>query len=274
MKKAVFVLLLVLVVPNALGQDVSHLRDQIESLNQETEDLREERIGLRSEVDSLESLLIEVKASDLVPVDSLVRGVKVRIRRTSSLTESTGLRSEEIRQVEEGEEVKIISYGENSHMRVEIDGERGWLRVLQAFRTTQTRDRLIADAIGVEESQLEEAKEAEDSPNSEAMRVRNEMRSKENEIETISSQIRSNQREVSRIECRIRFNDTTLAISACRGSVAIGMRKAMVREAWGSPQDVNRTRTASGTREQWVYGSIRNRRYVYFDDGVVTGIQD
>ena len=50
----------------------------------------------------------------------------------------------------------------------------------------------------------------------------------------------------------------------------IGMDEAMVRAAWGSPRDVNRTITARGTREQWVYG---DGRYVYFDDGIVTVIQ-
>lgn len=55
--------------------------------------------------------------------------------------------------------------------------------------------------------------------------------------------------------------------------VAVGMDETMVRAAWGWPEDVNRTTTARGTREQWVYGDIGSRRYVYFEDGVVTAIQ-
>lgn len=56
----------------------------------------------------------------------------------------------------------------------------------------------------------------------------------------------------------------------------IGMTAEEVRQLglpWGSPSDVNRTTTARGVREQWVYGD-RARRYIYFVDGVVTAIQD
>lgn len=54
--------------------------------------------------------------------------------------------------------------------------------------------------------------------------------------------------------------------------VRIGMSSASVlASSWGRPQSVNRTTTASGTREQWVYG-IGN--YLYFENGVLTAIQN
>lgn len=62
--------------------------------------------------------------------------------------------------------------------------------------------------------------------------------------------------------------DDCLTIAA--GSISIGMTPDMVRESWGRPLDINRTTNASGTSEQWVY----IYRYVYFDDGVVTTIQN
>jgi len=40
---------------------------------------------------------------------------------------------------------------------------------------------------------------------------------------------------------------------------------------WGSPQSINRTTTAQGIREQWVYGQ---RHYLYFENGGLTAIQD
>ncbi|MTI89553.1 MAG: hypothetical protein FH748_16485 [Balneolaceae bacterium] len=58
------------------------------------------------------------------------------------------------------------------------------------------------------------------------------------------------------------------------GSIRIGMSKDMVRASWGRPNDVNRTVNAHSTREQWVYGSISTRRYVYFEDGIMTSFQD
>jgi hypothetical protein len=54
--------------------------------------------------------------------------------------------------------------------------------------------------------------------------------------------------------------------------VRIGMTQAEVlASSWGKPDDINRTITAYGTREQWVYGY---RSYLYFDDGILTAIQN
>lgn len=52
----------------------------------------------------------------------------------------------------------------------------------------------------------------------------------------------------------------------------IGMTSDEVRNSrWGNPQKINKTTTANGTREQWVY-SIN--RYLYFEDDVLTAIQE
>ena len=53
----------------------------------------------------------------------------------------------------------------------------------------------------------------------------------------------------------------------------IGMTsQQVVKETnWGRPYDINRTTTRRGTSEQWVYG---NRRYLYFENGILTAIQD
>lgn len=54
--------------------------------------------------------------------------------------------------------------------------------------------------------------------------------------------------------------------------VEIGMTKEEVlTEGWGRPEDVNRTTTANGTSEQWVYSGYR---YLYFEDGILVTIQD
>lgn len=57
-----------------------------------------------------------------------------------------------------------------------------------------------------------------------------------------------------------------------RAGVSIGMTQERVLESsWGRPQHVNRTTTVNGIHEQWVYGS---RNYLYFDNGILTGIQN
>ena len=52
---------------------------------------------------------------------------------------------------------------------------------------------------------------------------------------------------------------------------SIGMTKNDVIEIWGHPTDINRTETAYGISEQWVY---YGHRYVYLENGFVTAIQD
>ncbi|MBY0444979.1 MAG: DUF2845 domain-containing protein, partial [Burkholderiales bacterium] len=54
--------------------------------------------------------------------------------------------------------------------------------------------------------------------------------------------------------------------------VTIGMPKEdVLASSWGRPESVNTTTTSRGTREQWVYGG---RNYLYFENGVLTTIQN
>ncbi|MCH2450559.1 MAG: DUF2845 domain-containing protein [Gracilimonas sp.] len=58
------------------------------------------------------------------------------------------------------------------------------------------------------------------------------------------------------------------------GYISIGMTKDMVRASWGEPDDINRTLRENYTREQWIYGSSTNRKYIYFENNTLTTIQD
>ena len=52
----------------------------------------------------------------------------------------------------------------------------------------------------------------------------------------------------------------------------IGMTADEVREStWGNPSHINKTTTANGTSEQWVYS---DNKYIYIENGVVTAIQE
>ncbi len=51
--------------------------------------------------------------------------------------------------------------------------------------------------------------------------------------------------------------------------IALGMTKEQVKLSIGNPERVNKTTTANVAHEQWIYGDD----YVYFDGGVVTGVQ-
>lgn len=53
--------------------------------------------------------------------------------------------------------------------------------------------------------------------------------------------------------------------------VKIGMSEEQVLEALGKPEHINRTIYGSHVSEQWV---MSESRYLYFDDGILTAIQD
>lgn len=53
---------------------------------------------------------------------------------------------------------------------------------------------------------------------------------------------------------------------------SIGMTKSEVENStWGKPEKINRTETIYGIREQWCYSRYR---YIYFENGIVTSIQN
>lgn len=43
---------------------------------------------------------------------------------------------------------------------------------------------------------------------------------------------------------------------------------------FGGPRDINTTKTAHGVHEQWVFGSGYGRWYIYFDNDILTAIQE
>lgn len=59
-------------------------------------------------------------------------------------------------------------------------------------------------------------------------------------------------------------------ITIASGKVSMGMTTDMVVEAWGRPEDINRTVGSWGVHEQWVYSN----NYLYFEDDILTSWQD
>ncbi|HZI77138.1 MAG TPA: hypothetical protein VFD73_24505, partial [Gemmatimonadales bacterium] len=70
-------------------------------------------------------------------------------------------------------------------------------------------------------------------------------------------------------------SDENVAAIACR-RVILGMSGAEVVSAWGRPQDINTTTGAFGRHEQWVWedGTEMPYQYVYFENGVLTTVQN
>lgn len=68
---------------------------------------------------------------------------------------------------------------------------------------------------------------------------------------------------------------TTVIRTTSAPDPRIGMTPEQVRaSSWGTPSSINKTTTMYGVHEQWVYRSTTKTRYIYFDDGVVSAIQE
>ena len=79
------------------------------------------------------------------------------------------------------------------------------------------------------------------------------------------------EREQQRIQALVDKYGQSNVNLARQGKVKIGWNKELCKEAWGEPRSVNKTTTAYGVHEQWVYSTSR---YLYFDNGVLTAIQE
>lgn len=66
-------------------------------------------------------------------------------------------------------------------------------------------------------------------------------------------------------------DNTTLPTIIKKSKPTIGMTQSEVyASTWGTPKKRNKTTTANGEREQWVY----DEGYIYFENGIVTTIQE
>ena len=81
-------------------------------------------------------------------------------------------------------------------------------------------------------------------------------------ISSLRSRVEANQADNGRTSAWLRRNSTP--------PIGISKREA-IDQYWGYPSDISKTTTSYGTREQWIYG---DRRYLYFDNEVLTAVQE
>ena len=56
---------------------------------------------------------------------------------------------------------------------------------------------------------------------------------------------------------------------------SIGMTATEIKQStWGEPSTINKTTTRYSVQEQWVYRSSGKTKYIYFENGIVTTIQE
>ena len=83
--------------------------------------------------------------------------------------------------------------------------------------------------------------------------------------------ITKNDRTIERFEALSLKYGKENAKLIIESKVRIGWSSDMCRESWGKPDRINRTTTAWGVHEQWVYGY---NNYLYFEKGILTTIQN
>jgi hypothetical protein len=76
----------------------------------------------------------------------------------------------------------------------------------------------------------------------------------------------------NRVRRNPEWSDEIIATTACN-RVHLGMTAEQAIAGWGRPRDINRTSGSFGVHEQWVYGEYGSG-YLYFEDGVLTTIQN
>ena len=77
---------------------------------------------------------------------------------------------------------------------------------------------------------------------------------------------------VKKNEADAKHRTASIAKEKRSKGVSIGMSKEdVLASKWGRPESVNKTTGSYGTHEQWVYGG---RNYLYFENGVLTTIQN
>ena len=55
--------------------------------------------------------------------------------------------------------------------------------------------------------------------------------------------------------------------------IHIGMAADQVKAAWGRPYKINESTGAWGIKQQWVMHDSINSSYLYFDNGILTSMQ-
>lgn len=92
------------------------------------------------------------------------------------------------------------------------------------------------------------------------------------ERKRIAAQEAAVREEVERIAAQEAAKEAAEKARRKQEGVVIGMTQQEVLDScWGNPLKINRTTTVYGVSEQWVYD---NYNYLYFEDGILTAIQN
>lgn len=133
----------------------------------------------------------------------------------------------------------------------------------------ERRQEAINDSIEyIKQKTINEAKEKERRKQA----VKIQIAQKKQEIEKqIKSKLEIKKKRNQRRDAIINKYGLTNGDAIINHKVKIGWTKSMCVASWGKPYQINRTTTTYGTNEQYVYSL---KKYLYFENGILTAIQD
>lgn len=150
----------------------------------------------------------------------------------------------------------LLDGKDNAYYKKMLDSCKYYVNVYPVLHIKWLNDR-TDDSIRIYNEKIEEANEKKQAQ-------RDALQQKKNDIANVEKQ---KQRKIKltqkygQVYGELIFNH----------KVKIGMTSEMCIESWGKPIDNLRTTTAYGLHEQWVYNT---KTYLYFDDGILTTIQN
>ena len=218
----------------SIGQDIDSLNTRVNILNFEVEEINNEIRALQQKRDSLNSKLTGLNRliAQVRYEDEISEGIPTKIRLVRGrLMSEPSVASEELVRIDRGGEVLIFDFYVPPFFRAQYEDYVGYISVA-ALETNDFIERKLSE---LEEVKLEEL---EDSNPRKARLIR-----------------KYGQRNGERLY---------------KKDLWLGMTDEMARDALGRPNDINRTTTSWGVREQWVY----TNQYLYFDDGILSSWQD
>jgi len=166
--------------------------------------------------------------------------------------------------IKKGDSVDVLDFN-GSEYKVRYKGKVGFINEVFVY------DKELNDLIAKREKERQAKKQEE-------KRMLEEERNTQNEIAKYKKQLAIKEKKKWDEQRKIRLIEK---YGDCKGQlifenqIRIGWSEAEVLESMGQPKKINTTRSASGSREQWVYqGENYDFKYLYFDNGILTTIQE
>lgn len=162
-----------------------------------------------------------------------------------------------------GSKVKVIALG-GKYSKVMYKEYTGWV-LKEPLITEQEYIKLEEEqkAIRLERKRANELAEKKEREAAEKARLKAKEEKEKAQLAAL------NKRRTALIQ---RYGSQEVAEKIIAKKIWIGMTDKMARDSWGAPNDINRTVTAYGTSEQWVYDKMKT--YLYFENGILTSWQD